>query len=189
MGLKLQIGSVLLAVSAVGSAQEDFRNRPSWYVGGFLGQSAIVLGAEDIRQGGGLSIAYAKPEPRFRFRSTRAQLVLEAYTDRTHSVNEPKSPDTKAFGVLAMARWHGRRDQYGQGFYFDLGWGFQLADRRTIDLDSRLNSTPVIDLGTTFPLGRQELMVGLRFLHASNAGLVGRNQGSNQFFLTAGVRF
>lgn len=189
MGLKLQIGSVLLMLSGLAVAQEDFRERPSWYVGGFIGQSAIVLGAEDIRQGGGLAIAYARPEPRFRFRQVKAQIVFEGYIDRLTSVNEPTSPNTKAAGFLTMARWHGRRDQYGQGFYFDLGWGFQFADKRTIDLDSRFNSTPVIDVGTTFPMGRQELMIGLRFLHASNAGLVGRNQGSNQFFLTAGIRF
>ena len=104
-------------------------------------------------------------------------------------MNEPGSPDTKAFGILAMSRWHGRRDARGQGFFLDLGWGLQIADRRSLDLDSRLNSTPVVGFGTTLPLGAQELMIGLRYLHVSNAGLVGRNQGSNQFFLTAGVRF
>lgn len=189
MDLKLQIGAGLLMISGLAAAQQDFRNRPSWYVGSFIGQSAIVLGSEDIRQGGGFAVAYAKPEPRFRFRSVKAQMVLEGYVDRTYSVNEASSPNTNAVGFLAMSRWHGRRDQRGQGFYFDLGWGFQLADKRTIDLDSRFNSTPVLGVGTTFPMGDQELMVGLRFLHASNAGLVGRNQGSNQFFLTVGVRF
>lgn len=189
MNLKLQIGAGLLLLSGLSAAQEDFRDRPSWYVGGFIGQSAIVLGAEDIRQGGGLAVAYAKPEPRFRFRRVKAQMVLEGYVDRLTSVNEPTSPNTKAVGFLTMARWHGRRDQWGQGFYVDLGWGFQVADKRTIDLDSRFNSTPVVGVGTTFPMGAQELMVGLRLLHASNAGLVGRNQGSNQFFLTVGVRF
>jgi hypothetical protein len=189
MRLKLQVGTVFLALSGLAGAQQDFRDRPSWYVGGFLGQSSVFLGSEDIRQGIGFSVAYAKPEPRFRFRSVKAQMVLEAYYNPTTSINEPTSPDTRAAGILTMARWHGRRDQYGQGFFFDLGWGFQLADRRTIDLDSRINSTPTIGVGTTFPLGNQELLLGLRLLHASNGGLVGRNQGSNQFMLTFGVRF
>ena len=189
MNLKLQIGPALLALSAAVAAQEDFRDRPYWYVGGFLGQSSVFLGAEDIRQGGGLAIAYAKPEPRFRFRKLRGQMVWEAYANRTFSVNEPRSPNTSAVGFLVMSRWHGRRDQYGQGFFIDLGWGLQHASKRSIDLDSRISSTPVVDLGSTFPMGGKELMVAFRILHASNAGLVGRNQGANTFQLMVGVRF
>ena len=195
MGLKLQIGLSLLALSAFAAAQDDlprvdFRDRPYWYVGGFLGQSGIILGGEDIRQGGGFSVAYARPERRFNYGKFKGQIVAEVYANRTHSVNEPTSPNTSAAGFLVMSRWHSRQNEKGQGFFMDLGWGFQYASKRSIDLDSRVNSTPVVDLGTTFPLGeKQEFMVALRILHESNAGLAGRNQGSNNFWLTFGVRF
>jgi hypothetical protein len=190
MNSKIYFSAAILAISAISSAHEDYRYRPSWYVGGFVGQSTIVLGSQDIRQGGGLAIAYSRPEPLFSTSRVPGQLVWEAYLDRTYSVNErERSPDTHAFGVLAIARWYSNQDQYGQGFYYGGGWGLQFADRASIDLDSKVNSTPMLEVGTTFPVGRSEILIGLRFLHVSNAGTVGDNNGSNQLFLTVGLRF
>ena len=189
MDHKFNFCLVLLSISAIGASQEDLRKRPTWYVSSFIGQSAIVLGSEDIRQGGGFSIAYERPERRFRYGSNGAKLVWEVYADRSHSINHPSSPNTRAYGVLASARWFGNHDARGQGFYFGLGWGLQYADRTSWDLDSKINSTPMLEFGTTFPVMRREFQVGFRYLHASNAGTVGDNQGSNQLYLTVGFRF
>lgn len=190
--MKLQITSLLLALSSslfAQTTQSDWTDRSYWYVGSSFGQSSVFLGSEDIRQGFSLNLAHATPCPRLRFRKTPGQLVLEAYANRTGSTNERRSPDTYAGGLLAMARYEGRRDENGQGYYLSLGWGVQFESKRSIDLDSPTNSTPVIEVGTIFPLGQEELMIGARWLHISNAGLVGRNQGANYFLLTAGIRF
>jgi len=184
---KMQVLAGMLVISAVSTAQEDPRTAPSKYVYGFFGQSALILGSEDNRYGGGIGFGYGKPERRFRYKTLPAQLVVEGYIDRTRSLSE--SRDTTAFGVLAYSRWRFPVNERGWGIYFDAGWGLQYADKTTIDLDSHLNSTPMLGLGGAFPIGHREFLIGLRFLHISNAGLRGSNQGQNELFLTLGFRF
>lgn len=171
-------------------AISDFRTRPSWHVFGFYGQSALVLGSEDSRLGGGLAIGYGKPEPRFRYGSIPAQLVVEGYVDRTISLLKRKpSPDTNSVGTLVYSRWRWNLNEHGWGMYLDLGWGLQYSSQPSVDLDNHLNSTPMLGFGGTFRFGTQEFLAGIRVLHISNGGSNKPNQGQNQIFLTLGVRF
>lgn len=170
-------------------APKDFRYTPSWYVTSYIGQSFGILGSSEIRAGSGLNVGYAVSEPRFRFRRNPAQKVWEVYVNRSYSRSEADSPETNAVGVLLMSRWHSKRDDQGRGFFLDIGWGLQLANHETIDLDSSLNSTPTIDFGATYPMGKQECMFMIRYMHASNAGLKGDNRGNNLVAIVAGVRF
>jgi hypothetical protein len=180
----------LLALGTVAVAQEEPRNHPSRYLYGFVGQSVVVLGSEDIRYGAGMGFAYGKPERRFRFRSIPAQLIFEGYFDRTSSRFRYDNPrDTYSFGGLVSARWYWPRNEFGWGMYGDLGWGLQYANHPTRDLDSTVNSTPMIGFGGVFASGRNEYLIGLRLLHISNAGTKEPNQGQNQLFLTLGYRF
>jgi hypothetical protein len=73
--------------------------------------------------------------------------------------------------------------------FFDLGWGLQYTDQRTVDISSRLSSTPSATLGVSIPSGEREFLLGVRFTHISNAGSSGNNQGCNQLGFFAAVKF
>jgi hypothetical protein len=162
-----------------------------WGVRVFIGQSLLMLGAEDIRDGAGIGFNYTVPYKRLRYHSTPAELELEGYFHATHSGGASGKPenDTNAFGILGVGRWAGMRI-FGTPTYLELGWGLQYADKRSVDLDSRLNSTPTLGIGFILHASRgQRAYLGLRLMHVSNAGFVGRNQGQNHFLGTLSVKF
>ena len=191
----MKIATTLLFLTAtLGIAladDPDSLSSPSHYVTGFIGRSIQIFGSEDGRFGGGFSYAYGQPEPRFTYGKIQAQLVYEGYIDHTQSNGGSGfSPNaTFGFGTLAYARWRWPMDQYGNGVYFDLGAGLQLATQTTLDLESELNSTPVMDFGGVFKDGHNEYLIGFRFLHISNAGTVRPNYGQNELFFTLGFRY
>jgi len=187
--------AALATATSVGMATDDPSdtnklNVPSYYFNIFGGQSMTVLGSEDRRTGIGFGFGYGRPEPRFHIKGLRAQLVYEAYYDhnssRGASGDGPNQAET--FGVMAYGRWRWPQRR-GFGFYATLGWGLQYTNRTSIDLDSNVNSTPMAGLGFSWDTGDQEGSIGLRFLHISNAGTRGRNQGQNQLYLVYGLRF
>jgi hypothetical protein len=150
------------------------------------GRTQVILGSEDSRTAKGFLLGYARPERRFRWGPNEAQVVLEGYslsTDRILFDGAPRS-ETSGLGVLVMARWRWRSGSHWP-LYADVGWGLQYQKPRTVDLDGRLNSTPTLGVGFRIIDGREIGMVGLRFVHASNAGVVGANQGQNTFVVTA----
>jgi hypothetical protein len=91
---------------------------------------------------------------------------------------------TTGSGVLVMARWRWRSGSHWP-LYADVGWGLQYQKPRTVDLDTRLNSTPTFGIGFRIIQEREIGMIGVRFIHASNAGIVGANQGQNTLLVTA----
>ena len=182
----------LLLLPALGLADNsDPRSDPTHYVTAFYGRSQLIFGSEDNRFGGGIAFGYGRPEPRFANGSIAAQMVYETYVDHTQSPGgggiAPNS--TFAGGVLAYSRWLWPTDQYGNGVYADLGWGFQVATETTLDLESIFNSTPVLGFGGIFKDGNHDYLVGIRYLHISNAGFVKPNYGQNELFLTIGFRY
>ena len=186
--------SLILSLVVLGRAladDPDPRTAPSHFVTGAFGRSLIVLGSEDGRLGGGLGYAYGRPEKRFQFGTIPAQLIYEGYLDATRSNGSsgygPNS--TIALGGLAYARWRWQVDSRGNGVFVDLGWGLQLADHTTLDLNSQLNSTPFLRIGGAHRVGREEYFVGLGYLHISNAGLARPNFGQNELFLTVAIRY
>ena len=124
------------------------------------------------------------PISKLRWGRAHANLVVETYYDLTKSPGVRNTPpnSTQAWGALAMARYRHSNADSPTGF-LDVGWGLQYADRTTRDLSSKLNSTPVIDLG--FEIGRQHpgALVAARLLHISNAGTEHKNKGQNELFL------
>ena len=187
----VKIWGVILLITSAMVARADERTAKTHYFGAFFGQSQLILGSEDRRTGGGFSYAYGRPEPQFKWKSIPAQLVIEGYTDHTHShgVDTERSNDTLSYGVLTYGRWRWPVTKRRVGIYFDLGVGLQYANRSTSDLDSRINSTPMMGFGGVFQFGSQELLLGVRFLHISNAGTDKPNKGQNQLFITAAVRY
>lgn len=181
----------LYAFYPVIADDQDPLTKPSHYVMGFFGQSQTILGSEDGRFGGGLSYAFGQPEKRFAMRGIPGQLVYEGYVDHTQSFGNMGFPPnaTFALGALSYSRWRWPIDRNGNGVYADLGWGLQFANRPTLDLDTRLNSTPVIDIGGTYRDGHIEYLIGIRYIHISNAGTDHPNYGQNEFFFTFGFRY
>ncbi len=181
---------ISLVAFAHSQSADDYRTSHSWYFSGFFGQSLHIFGSEDLRTGGGFSIGYGRPEPRFRYKTIPAQFLVEGYVDHTasagHGGDEPNK--TNAAGVLFMARYR-FPTRVNFGTYFDIGMGLQAADKTTVDLNSQYNTTPVAGGGFTFRKGSKEWLVGLRFLHISNGGTHRPNQGQNQLYGTIAVRF
>lgn len=182
---------MIATASQFSLAQDRPKNYGSKYLYGFYGKSIGWLGSEEVRVGGGLGYAVGQPEPRFAWGRIPAQLVYEGYVNHTWGVSNYKEHNTNtiALGGLAYGRWFWPQDHEGRGMYADLGWGLQYADHPTHDLDLKLNSTPVFGIGGLFPMGKREFMVGLRYMHVSNAGTKEPNQGQNQFYLLVGLRF
>lgn len=165
-------------------------NAPSYHFSLFGGQSISILGSEDRRTGFGVGFGYGRQEPRFAIKGLRSQLVYEGYYDHTSSRGASGFGPNQAesFGVLAYGLWRWP-PKGGLGLYAAAGWGLQYTNRTSVDLDSKINSTPMIGLGVSWDTGKGEGSIGLRMLHISNAGTVGRNQGQNQLYLVYTWRF
>jgi hypothetical protein len=159
-------------------------------ISAFFGKSFIVFGSSEVRWGGGISYSYSKHEPRFDSRIGAGHLVVEGYYDNTVG-NGQRAPawDSDAVGFLYYGRWYARSPVTKPRPFFDLGWGFQYADRPTHDLPSEINSTPMGDLGVSFPYGKDALSLSVRWLHISNAGFVSPNRGQNQLYLMLGYSY
>lgn len=181
---------LFLVCAPLNYADSKKPTQPYYMFWGFYGQSWFFFGSEDFRTGGGFGIQYAKPEPKFRFKRKQAQLVWELYTLHTAGGNKFQFPPdcTNALGFLAHARYE-VRPKKGIGSYLDLGFGVQAASQSTLDLPSRVNTTPTIAGGLIFPLGSGDIYLGFRLMHISNAGTKGNNPGQNQIRLAIGYRF
>jgi hypothetical protein len=163
---------------------------PSYYINFFGGQSLLIIGSEDRRVGIGIGLGYGRPEPRFTFQKVPAQLVYEVYYDHTSSRGASgQGPNqVESVGALAYARYMWAKKR-GMGFYATVGWGLQYSNQTTVDLGSKINSTPTVGFGVTWDTGEGEGSIGIRLLHISNGGLVPPNQGQNQLFLVYSWRF
>lgn len=152
----------------------------------FGGRSVIFLGSEDQRHIVGAALQFSKPDKRLSFRQNEARLVIEGYAMESFGGRPGRpQPTSLALGFLAMGRFeHSLKGDVK--YYWETGWGFQVANRTTNDLESALNSTPTIGAGLILPYKDSEMRIGVRYLHISNAGTQGRNLGQNQFHLLLG---
>lgn len=184
------LSTLFCLAAAASSAASDTANRPQsdcspWLIGGFIGESRPILGSDEIRRGGGIFLQYERREPKFVFPKGVGDLVFEGYYATTFGgpVGDDADVRLNTVGLMAMARWRWPQKQRGVSIFTDLGWGLAWGDRTTVDLDSHVNSTPVLDFGLSIGPKDRELLVGVRYLHLSDGGLKGRNQGQNQFHL------
>lgn len=183
--------TVLFALlgAGVGFAQTGALRQKNTYLTFFYGSNFNVLGSEDPRRGGGLAVGFGRPERRLRMRNIPGELVLEGYVANTFSPGASSYPRNTSyeFGALAISRYEWR-DSPDFGAFFDVGFGAQFSSRPSVDLDSRFNTTPMLGGGAIFPVGDHELLLGVRFLHISNAGTRGNNQGQNRIYVTLTLR-
>jgi hypothetical protein len=164
-------------------------DRPAWYLTFYGGSSARILGTQDIRTNYGVGISYSRPERHFKWRHGPANLVLEGYYE--HSIGEPaegrSSTFTESVGFIGYARFRFIKRDYA--LYFDIGEGINFSNLESPDLDTKINSSPMIGGGVAIRQGSRETLLGVRILHLSNAGLRGSNRGQNQILFTVSVRF
>lgn len=152
------------------------------HAGATLG--VLIMASQDRRQGLFAGVQFVRPEPRLKLGRSEGRLVFEPYALYHHGGGkfDFERNATFAVGALVSARW--RLDGPGRWFA-DLGWGLQLGDRVTLDLDTRLNSTPSAALVWT----NGEAQVMLRYMHMSNAGTNLPNAGQNHLHMLVGWRF
>lgn len=185
---KLLWAAVLVAIGRSSFAQQS-GDRPAWYITLYGGESAKILGSQDVRTNYGLGVSYSRPERHFKWRHGPADLVLEGYYE--HSIGDPAEGRTNrysdAIGFIGYARFRFVKRDYS--LYFDIGEGVQIADVESHDLDTKVNSSPMIGGGIAIRQGSRETLIGVRILHLSNAGLRGSNRGQNQLLFTVSVRF
>lgn len=177
-----------LGLSAVVFGQRLYA-KPSWYISFFGGHSFRVLSSQDIRTNYGLGIAWAKLEPRFKWRHGPTQLVVEGYYEHSNGETfaRPQGRITDAVGMLWYARFRFPRKDFN--LFADVGWGAQLSTHESWDLGTRLNSSPMLGFGISIRQGNQETLFGIRIIHLSNAGLNANNRGQNQVLLYTAVKF
>lgn len=151
----------------------------------------VVLGSQDPRSGSGFGFAYDTGPARHLRRGSRpGNFVIEAYYDVTRSPGVKSTPpnSSQAWGTIGYGRytWGFRNTTRG---FFDIGWGLQYVSRKSRDLSSKLNSTPVFDLGMEIGRERPGVHLAIRYLHISNAGTVRKNKGENELFFLVQVPF
>lgn len=155
---------------------------PAHYWSVFGGASVTVLGSEQVRLGGGLSYAYARPDKRWTFDGARAQQVLEVYLDQTFLKRDYHSR-SNAVGFLIYGRYR------GSSAYFDAGIGLQVQSRTSDDVPTYVNSTPILGGGAIIHTQGHDYLIGARWLHVSNARTKNPDPGQNEIFLTFSVRY
>lgn len=174
----LVLGAGVLAAGMTQAQQWFFRIGPSF------GQP--VLGSEDTRRGTYYGVGFAKPEGRLKYRGSTPNLLVETYYLFTKGGGFEDIPvnDMRSYGLSVTARY--RIGRLGKGdIGLDLGWGAVYNSIRTRDLDSNLNSTPMIGVSLDF----QKYDMSVRWYHASNGGSSGNNQGTNQIQYLVGFKF
>ncbi len=178
---RLKLIAVLIAACLCSVA---FGQKSRFYLSGFAGQSVIVFGSSDPRTTGGGGIGYTFGNvARLRWGKHHGELNMEAYYDYSKSNGVKKFPanSSSGYGLIAYSRYYWTPKDAPDSF-LDIGWGVQFLSQASHDLESKVNSTPFIGFGIVMGKDHPRAYVGARFMHISNGGTVGNNQGQNQIF-------
>ncbi len=182
--MRCLLAAALLAAGATGSLAAEGK----WFLSAHTGRSQLTLGSEDKREAFAFGVGYSRPDPKMRAGTRPGNLDLYLYYEKSWSTARESIPNvaTDAVGVLALASYE---DMWTKevGTYLRVGWGLQLQNKPSNDLDSVLNSSPVLGFGMIFRCGT-EFRIGVDYLHLSNGGTAGRNLGQNQLMVSLTVR-
>lgn len=181
--MKTPLLFALLTMPLVVKAQSE---NTQWFfrIGPSFGQP--VIGSEDTRRGTHYGAGFIKPEPRFTFRGTKADMMVEGYYLFTKGGGFEDIPvnQMRSYGAMMTARYHTPWLRPND-IHLDLGFGVVYNSIKTRDLDSRLNTTPTVGIGIQV----KDIDFTIRWYHASNGGTSGNNQGTNQIQYLIGYRF
>jgi hypothetical protein len=181
--MRAVFAAVVLLATAASFAQDH-----TWAIYAGPSNSVPFLGGEDQRGGFVLGVQSGRPDPRVTFRGMKGDLVWDAYylRSRGQEIADHRSEWADALGLIAIARYHfGSRDEW----YVDAGFGIQVQNHTSVDLDTYLNTTPTLGMGYTFTSGGTDWQLSFRFLHISNGGTNLPNQGQNHLQILLGARF
>jgi hypothetical protein len=177
---RLALGVGLCASLTLPAAAQDWRV----FSGGAVSQTQF--GSQDRRFGLLVGVERSRYEKRLSIGKTPVQEALEGYLLFSHGggfSNVPRD-STGAVGALYSLRLSTLASRpYGVGL--QLGWGLQLANKPTFDLDIRANSTPTAGVRVWI----EDFSFTLRLMHISNAGTVMPNRGQNQWQFLLGYQF
>lgn len=159
-----------------------------WLLSTHAGRSQVMLGSTERRNVWANAISYSRPDPKMKAGTRPGNLDLFLYYEASEptSATDTGSPATEGWGFIATASWVDMWTPH-VGSYFRVGWGIQVANRPSPDLDSRVNSSPTMGFGLRIDYGTP-VYIGFDYLHLSNAGLVGRNAGQNQLVFSLAVQ-
>lgn len=176
-----------LALATLACSQAVAENG-KWFLTMHTGRSVVWIGGEDEREAFVIGIGYSRPDPRMKAGTRPGNLDLHLYFERSWSTPQPEFPrvTSDAVGLIATASWE---DMWTKAFgtYFRVGWGLQVQNRTSNDLESYVNSSPTMGFGFILRSGG-ELRFGVDYLHLSNGGTVGRNLGQNQLMVSLAFR-
>lgn len=119
------------------------------------------------------------------------ELIWEGYFLQSTGdrVFEYPASTTLAWGVLATARYRVKMNER-DNFFYDIGFGIQWVNQISHDLRLANNTTPTLGIGIESKLNdRQSWILGLRVVHASNAGRTPTNPGQNMLELMIGIKY
>ena len=191
VGAALSIALSGLATAAVAQDTLPPGGRNSWYVaaGPVFGQP--IIGSEDSRRGQVYYVGKSTYSRQLSTNKVPAQIVVELYFNNTigggYEADVPINI-LHMYGFTIAGRWY-LSWLSRQRIYAQFGLGLAYGNHATVDLDSLVNSTPYLAIGTTWMMGRTRFMAEARFFHISNGGTDGHNQGSNQLQYLIGVQF
>lgn len=190
LGLALCLLPAISSAAAKNDSDLLPDGQPRWSLHAGFARSVLILGSQDSRSGNYLGIQVSVPMPSRHLKKGDTSLVLEAYHLFTKGggLYEFGNDRSFAYGLLAMSRWKTGFSANGSTF-FELGWGLQAQDTISHDMGSRINSTPTLGIGWMGKGGKTNFQLTARFMHISNAGLIPRNLGQNQFQVLFGIRF
>lgn len=184
------VAATLLAPAAFGQLID---NDLHYYTMANVSHSLLILGSSDVRTGGGFSLAVGRRDPKLRLlKKIEGELIWEGYyveTNTSHPSPEFPAVTSKAFGVLATARyrWQFRSDM---NFFADIGFGIQITDHNSEDLRLTNNTTPTVGFGLEIRTSPKEsFLLGSRVLHSSNGGRTNPNPGQNLLQWYIGIRY
>lgn len=177
---------LLVGIVAAGAPEFD-RPATNLLLGG--GASQLLLGSEDRRLAWYGGLQRVTPRSRIRLLGHPDAMAIEGYVMHSHGGGDEGVPRDQSWAIGALISWQtaGAHSPWA----FEYGWGLQVANRTTQDIDSQLASTPMI--GGIYRLSDRAFL-SLRLFHISNAGLGsrgaqrGKNQGQNQLHLLLGWR-
>jgi hypothetical protein len=179
--------AALFSLSLAGACLADARRT----AGAGFGLSVRVGGTEELRQAASVHLQWLRPERALKLGGINGYLVYELHAAYSWGGKpNPLDPFQVVWegGALAMGRWElgaWRRVR----LFAEAGWGLSVNSVTTVDLDSHVNSTPLVGLGVLLPSGGEELQLTLRLIHFSNAGTRGGNKGHNRLMLILSRRY
>lgn len=155
----------------------------------FGGGSVVLIGSQERRVVLGAALRGGRIDPRLSLDRLPGRLLYEVNTTYSNGSRKGR-PRNTYFTVSTLALLHYRFPLHGGvRFYSEVGWGLLVTNRISTDINNALNSTPVVGVGVVIPSRGDELFLGVRFTHISNAGTNLPNKGQNQVVLTLGWRW